>query len=280
MKKSLTLIGLAAACSLAGVNAQIVYNTANSTYSQNFNTLTDSDLTAASVGNSSMLEVSSLSGGGSGNTGWYIYGIGTNTRWGRSSGSSSTGSFYGMRDGSGNLALGSQGSGSNNGFFGAVFQNTTGGTLDSITITFDAVINRNPATTVNPYNFSYLISSSSVNATTGATGAGTFNNGAGTWTSNSSLSFTTPSSGTGAPGTQAAINPMFTIGTYTATLSGTWNNNDYLYIRWSETDNSGADATAGIDNFSLQAIPEPTTWALLAGSLTALVVFRRRRHVI
>ncbi len=25
-------------------------------------------------------------------------------------------------------------------------------------------------------------------------------------------------------------------------------------------------------------IPEPTTWALLAGSLTALVVFRRRRQ--
>lgn len=26
-------------------------------------------------------------------------------------------------------------------------------------------------------------------------------------------------------------------------------------------------------------IPEPTTWALLAGSLTTLVIFRRRRRV-
>lgn len=33
-----------------------------------------------------------------------------------------------------------------------------------------------------------------------------------------------------------------------------------------------------IDNLSLSAVPEPTTWALLAGGLTALVIFRRRRQ--
>lgn len=40
------------------------------------------------------------------------------------------------------------------------------------------------------------------------------------------------------------------------------------------------NGAAAFDNVGLDfvAIPEPTTWALLAGSLTALVVFRRRRH--
>jgi len=32
-----------------------------------------------------------------------------------------------------------------------------------------------------------------------------------------------------------------------------------------------------LDNISVSAVPEPTTWALLAGSLTTLVLFRRRR---
>jgi len=37
-------------------------------------------------------------------------------------------------------------------------------------------------------------------------------------------------------------------------------------------------ANIRFDNFTLDAIPEPTTLALLAGSLSALVVFRRRRQ--
>jgi len=43
---------------------------------------------------------------------------------------------------------------------------------------------------------------------------------------------------------------------------------------------TGGTKSAYFDNGSLQlvVIPEPSTWALLAGSLTALVVFRRRRR--
>lgn len=43
--------------------------------------------------------------------------------------------------------------------------------------------------------------------------------------------------------------------------------------------NTGIDAIRLSNTFNdVVAIPEPTTWALLAGSLTALVVFRRRRQ--
>lgn len=34
----------------------------------------------------------------------------------------------------------------------------------------------------------------------------------------------------------------------------------------------------GIDNVTITPVPEPTTWALLAGSLTTLMIFRRRRR--
>jgi|GEM_PF-5189253 len=46
---------------------------------------------------------------------------------------------------------------------------------------------------------------------------------------------------------------------------------------------AGRSTNGNIDmhfaDFSLTAVPEPTTWALLAGSLTTLMIFRRRRHV-
>jgi hypothetical protein len=57
-----------------------------------------------------------------------------------------------------------------------------------------------------------------------------------------------------------------------------WANGQDLWIRWTFTGDN-ADFNVGIDNVSFVAVSEPTAWALLAGSLTALVVFRRRRKV-
>jgi len=132
------------------------------------------------------------------------------------------------------------------------------------------VINRNPATTRNPTALSWLVSGS--NVVTGATGTnGTFNNSAGSWTTpGGSFSYSTPSSGTGAPGTQAAINPMFTFAQPTGNVSSlSWTNGSYLYLRWSETDDSGSDATFGIDNFNLwtsAAAAANLTWNVTSGT--------------
>ncbi|MFA7343260.1 MAG: PEP-CTERM sorting domain-containing protein [Terrimicrobiaceae bacterium] len=38
------------------------------------------------------------------------------------------------------------------------------------------------------------------------------------------------------------------------------------------------DEVGTVDNFQLSAVPEPSTWALLAFSLTTVMVLRRRRH--
>jgi len=234
------------------------------TYTQNFNTITNSDFTPADVAVNTMLQLSDQTGGGSSNTGWYLYSTTTtNNRWGRTNGSSSSGSFFGMRDGVGGLAFGSQGSNTVKGFFGVVIQNTSGSTINSLTITYDAVMNRNPSTTANPYPMSYRVSSSNI-VTTSSTADGTFNNSAGTWTTGTG--FTTPTSGTGAPGTQAAISPLFRIdgAAITQTLSSlNWGNNQYLYIRWREDDDSGSDATAGVDNFSISLCSTPDALAFV-----------------
>jgi hypothetical protein len=239
--------------------------------------MTASGLTPAAIATTTMLEVSGQSGGGTVD-GWYIYHQASGTpRWGRSDGSSSTGSFFAMYDAQStpNRALGAQGSASIACFFGVVLKNTSGSTIDSITVTFDAVMNRNPSTTANAYPASYRVSSTAP-VTTSSTSDGTLNDAAGTWTSDAALSFTTPSTGTGAPGTQAAISPLFKIGgaSKTDTITGlNWGNDQYLYIRWKETDESGADSTAGVDNFSVSipgtAVAIDNTGTPAAGNILA-----------
>ena len=250
-------LGLSIAVVVSGLPASATpIDFSGSTYTQNFQSMT-SPASASSVLASAMTEVSTLNGG-TGIDGWYIYGQGWSgnaNKWlGADAGTSTTGGFRQLIDGADpiNRALGSQGSGSALGFFGVVFKNTSGGTIDNVTLSYDAVMNRAPSTTANPYPLSWLVSAAGITSGS-ATGAGTFNNGAGTWNA-SSLGFTTPTSGTGSPaGTpQSTFNPLFTIGTKSGNLTGmNWGADQYLYVRWSETDNSGADATAGVDTFSL-----------------------------
>jgi autotransporter-associated beta strand protein len=250
-------LGLSIAVVVSGLPAIATpIDFSGTTYTQDFQSMT-SPASASSVLASAMTEVSTLNGG-TGIDGWYIYGLGWSgnaNKWlGADAGTSTTGGFRQLIDGADpiNRALGSQGSGSALGFFGVVFKNTSGGTIDNVTLSYDAVMNRAPSTTANPYPLSWLVSAAGITSGS-ATGAGTFNNGAGTWNA-SSLGFTTPTSGTGSPaGTpQSTFNPLFTIGTKSGNLTGmNWGADQYLYVRWSETDNSGADATAGVDTFSL-----------------------------
>jgi autotransporter-associated beta strand protein len=246
-------IGLSTAMFTAGLPAVATpIDFSGSAYTQDFQSMTGGAFNATTISVANMLDVSTLamSGSAAGVNGWYVYGGNATPRQGISNGSSSTGSFYQLIDGSGGRALGAQGSGNADWFFGVVLKNTSGATINNLTLAYDAVMNRNPASTVNAYPLSWLVSNATV-ASGSATGAGTFANGAGTWNT-TTLGFSTPSSGTGAPGSQAAINPMFTIGSRSGNLTNmTWGADQYLYIRWNEKDEGGADATAGVDNFSL-----------------------------
>jgi len=240
-------------------------------YTQNFQSMTGANVAPVTLSGTTMLEISTLalSGSSASVAGWYGYGLGT-TRGGITNGTQTTGALYQLVDTQAvpNRAFGSQMSGGSTAFFGAVFRNTSGATINNVTISYDAVMNRNPSTTPNTFPLAYRVTMQNVVTTVNQSGDGTFNNSAGTW-SPTTLGFSTPSAGagTGAPGTQAAINPLFTIGTRTGNLTGlNWAADSYLYLRWTDSDEGGNDASAGVDNFSLSLLQaQSLTWNIAGG---------------
>ncbi len=258
----------------ASVTAGPISFDGTTTYTQDFQSMTTGTNTVALAG-STMTEVSALTGGG-GVQGWYVYGQNWTTastaKWvAGDTGSGTGGGFRELIDTQPTVgrALGSLASGSAGGFFGLVLQNSSGQTINNLSIAYDAVMNRNPngATgAVNTFALGYAVSSTAVVSATQASlgAAGTF----GASLNSTTLGFSTPSSGTGAPSaTVATYNPLLKIGnTITGTLSSLgWGAGQYLYIAWSDLNEAGNDATAGVDNFSL-SVPVGVlslTWGLV-----------------
>ena len=257
----------------AGVTAGPINFNGTTTYTQDFEGLSSTTASGATPG-SGMNELTTLAGNSTTSvSSWFVYGTaGWGLKWGVTNGSSNAGSFYALVNSATagsvtNHALGSLASGSNIGFFGLVLRNDSGATINDLSIAYDEVMNRNPSTTPNPYPLSYLVSSTAVATASASVGAGTFADAAGSWNT-TTLGFTTPSSGTGAPSTtQTTLNNTVTkIATITGTLSElNWTAGDYIYLRWTDTDNTGSDAAAGVDNFSL-SVPagvRDLTWGLI-----------------
>ena len=258
----------------ASVTAGPISFDGTTTYTQDFQSMTSATNTVALAG-STMTEVSALTGGG-GVQGWYVYGQNWTTastaKWvAGDTGSGTGGGFRELIDTQPTVgrAFGSLASGSAGGFFGLVLQNSSGQTINNLSIAYDAVMNRNPngATgVVNTFALGYAVSSTAVVSATQASlgAAGTF----GASLNSTTLGFSTPSSGTGAPSaTVATYNPLLKIGnTITGTLSSLgWGAGQYLYIAWSDLNEAGNDATAGVDNFSL-SVPVGVlslTWGLV-----------------
>lgn len=245
----------------------------NTTYTQDFQGFSSTTGTS-SITLQQMAEVTTLAGG-SAISGWYVYnqaGWATGNRWfSADGGSSSTGGFRSMYSSSnGNIALGSQGSGGSVAFYGIVLQNSSGSAINTVSVGFDAVLNRNPSSTVNNSIVSYRVSPTAVTTSATSAGAGTFNNSAGTWTT-TTLGFSSPAATTpatpGQPGTQTAFNPMLTVANRSGNLTGlNWGVNEYLYLRFSESDEAGSDATMGIDNFSFSKLQaQSLTWNVAGG---------------
>jgi hypothetical protein len=63
----------------------------------------------------------------------------------------------------------------------------------------------------------------------------------------------------------------------TATVSGiSWEPGASLYLRWSDSDSPGFDATQGIDDFAFSAVPEPSVWISVMVGAAAVLLPRRR----
>ncbi len=166
------------------------FSTTGGTYSQSFSAMSGTvNVNRASKGTGTFAELTTanVSNLSSDLTGWFIQAdSGINTYWAVDNGADNAGAFYEMYDSSGNHALGSLGSSTMHGYWGIALINNTGGTLNDFNISYNEVINRNPSSVPNPYAVSYLVTG---DTTSTFQSAGFVN---------TTLGFTTPSSGTGA----------------------------------------------------------------------------------
>jgi hypothetical protein len=141
------------------------------------------------------------------------------------------------------------------GYIAAGFANTSGLVLDSFTLRFDGEQWRNGGNaTAQTMVLEYGFGASFATVTTWTQPAGDFN-----WTSPV------------ASATAAAVdgNALGRVANRGGTLGTSWAPGDTLWVRWIETNDAGNDHGLAIDNlsFSVTAVPEPGTHALLLAGL-------------
>lgn len=209
------------------VSAQCVsLTTLGSASTQNFDTLSN---TAGATTNNLTI------------TGWFMTesggGARDNEQYAVDTGGSNTGDTYSYgAAGSTERALGGLRSGTLIPIFGACFTNNTGATVSSLAIAYTGEQWRlGTAARTDQLNFEY-----SLNATNLVTGA---------WTGVAALNFVTPDTATtGAKNGNAAASRTALSSTISSLSIA---NGATFWIRWTDTDASGADDGLAVDDFSL-----------------------------
>jgi hypothetical protein len=156
-------------------------------------------------------------------------------------------------------------------FFGVQFQNQSGNAISfsDIKISYTGEAWRQNAVSQTLF-FSYATN------TTGFTSSSLATIPATTWNPNTTLDFIAPTIGVAGAldGNNVANQVAFSNEVLAAT--GTWANNDYLFLRW--TKNSVANSAGlAVDDFSISIIPEPASFGLLALGAIGVRLLRRRR---
>jgi uncharacterized repeat protein (TIGR01451 family) len=228
--RSLLPVLLVAAALLSGVQSAgaqcISLTTLGSAATQNFDTLSN---TAGSTTNNLTIPGWFLTEGGGGARDNEQYAVDT--------GSSATGDMYSYgAAGSTERALGQLRSGTLIPLFGACYTNNTGATITNLAIAYNGEEWRlGTAGRTDQMSFEY-----STNATDLVTG---------TWTNVAALNFVTPDTATvGAKNGNAAADRTALSSTITSLSIA---NGATFWIRWNDTDASGADDGLAVDDFSL-----------------------------
>ena len=178
-------------------------------------------------------------------TGWYITegggGARDNEQYAVDTGGSTTGDIYSYgAAGSTERALGQLRSGTLIPLFGAKFTNNTGATITSLAVAYNGEEWRlGTAGRTDQMNFEY-----STNATDLSTG---------TWTNVAALNFVTPDTATTGAKNGNAAGDRTALSTTISGLSIA--NGASFFIRWNDTDASGADDGLAIDDFSITPNP-------------------------
>lgn len=237
LKSSIVWVSLLFLFSQLPLHAQIVYS--GGTYTETFDGLP--------ANSTSSIETVTINNNlaSSGTLGWYSStGAGSNAR-ASSGGESGSATLYSWGSlGSSDRAYGihaSTGFASTQ-YFGVQIQNTTGATINSITITFTLEQwRRNTSATTLNFDYQTYATNANILSSTG-------------YTAYSSGNVTAPNTGTalGLDGNQAAnqVAVSFTLN------SVNWQDGQYLWLRWGNTE-VAASSGVGIDNFTLTAVPEP-----------------------
>ncbi len=243
--------------------ATILYNTADATYSQNFNTLSASGTSQTFISGTTI-------------AGWHVNSRGSNEIAVTNGGASILSSNVGTQGSIGTAASGERALGLQPGIsgtpflhIGAQFENGTGLTLDGFSLGFTGEqwrrISGDPATTLS---FEYQVFA----------GAGSLTAASG-WTAVSDLNFTSPNlTGTSSnlDGNDAA-NRLVVAPVNVGSVN--WQDGNELWVRWSAPQGAGVGRhMVAIDdvNFSASVIPEPASSALVMVGVGALALLRRR----
>jgi hypothetical protein len=266
--------------------AAILYSTAGSTYSQNFNSLPATPENA-SLGSTPAGWTDDNAAPAAGNysiVGWYLFhptaategGFNGHQRLRIGPGNSTTGAFMSWGStGSADRSLGmlnssTLGADGSKAYYGARFTNNTGTTLNSFTLGYTGEQWHEENTVAQSITFDYSLSALSIDDITAS------------FTAVPSLDFTSPTfvTATSTPldGNAAANRTVISPITVTGL---NWLPGTDLWIRWTDTQEVNRDHGLGLDDLSFSAnatvVPEPTTCALLCLAIFGLFTVRRTR---
>lgn len=257
-----TMVLITATC--ATVNADIVYS--GGIYSQSFDTLASSGTGVAWANDSTLSGWSLFESTGSAIT---AYNAGT--------GSSTTGSFYSFGTtgeralggvGAGTAYFGSPVTGAVAGHMAVQITNNTGLTIDSFTIGFDGEQWRDSG-------------SASAQSMFLEYGFGNTFAGVSVWNAPGG-NFDWASVVNGSAGAVDGNVAGLVAGRGGTIGSLAWGQGDSLWIRWVETNDTGADHGLAIDNVTFSAttvIPEPGSFGLVSLIAVGSICFGRRRRL-
>lgn len=163
-------------------------------------------------------------------------------------------------------ALGSLASGSNAPVFGVAFTNNTGDIIDGFVLVFDAEQYRSSTVQQNVLTFAWGTSTGGATASNYLTSPSLTNLVDGNITGNAPVSGSNGALYTLLNDDQTVLVTGISVGV-----------GETIFLRWTDADNTGNDATLAINNvrFTPSVVPTPATVALLA--LGGLVGARRRR---